>query len=446
MRAPSFVHAPFPVCVQPIKIEITSDGSGGVYDLGPILDDVTQPSFIVLAPLAELLVGDPIEPDCLHVTMAAWLNASAWHKERLFSLLPDGDKERIEKQLKDEKDAIAGTLEAAEQLQQILTGSAAGGWARNANEKKLTLADLDTAVRALRELQAERDRREEPKCLALQNDGGYKGWQHDGTKKKPPGGGKKVPNKKKLHLRLHFVPSESCGSKPNPFTGEEEYPRVTGYEVVAARGSSAAAKEKLHELEGGWWKELSTPGHRGRPQIEFSFKGSCASATSGLRFKGTITGGTTGKQEFGTGKVDIPSKKTASFYMALQREQGQQARPDPDCTIVVFGGSGVGKSSLLNSILGVDKVLPVGYCEAGTAGITEINYENSKPSAPKFRFEVEFLNFDELKEEIKALLLELTEGSEELDGDGDDDDDDEEDDDDDDDDGDDATDGTGAPN
>ena len=410
---------------QPFTIEITTDGSGGAYDLGLL---VGEASFIVLAPLAELIVEDPVEPDCLHVKMT-WVAAEAWYKDQLFSLLPAGENARITAELKDELSAIEGTLSAAEALKSLMVGKK---WARSSEENEHTIFDLTVAQNQLQVLKDERARREEPKCLALSNDGDYVGgWN-------PPVKGKKKKKKKKkkkgwskkLHLRLQFKISETCGALPDPFTGVDQRPKVVGFEVVSKRDGS----ETTRALEGGTWKQLPSPsGARGRARIEFNFSGSPLPGhnTSGLRFEATLTGGRTDSTSMITRKEGGVKKP---FYVALQREKGLQARPEPDTTIVVFGGSGVGKSTLLNSILGVDKVLPIGYQHwssgmAGTAGITEINYENSKPPALKFRFEVEMMNYDELREEVKSLLIELTEGSEENEDSEDDDDDDDDDDD-----------------
>lgn len=75
----------------------------------------------------------------------------------------------------------------------------------------------------------------------------------------------------------------------------------------------------------------------------------------------------------------------------------------PNTVISVVGDTGAGKSSLLNSLLGEESVLPTNGMRACTAVVVEIAYHEMD----YFEAEIEFLAKDEWQQELKILLEDL---------------------------------------
>ncbi|KAL6463376.1 hypothetical protein MHYP_G00277670 [Metynnis hypsauchen] len=81
-------------------------------------------------------------------------------------------------------------------------------------------------------------------------------------------------------------------------------------------------------------------------------------------------------------------------------------------TVGVFGKTGAGKSSLINAILGEKHLLPSGTLSACTSVIIQVE---ANISDLNYKAEIEFISKEEWKDELKRLLKDLTDDSEERD-------------------------------
>ncbi|KAL7834459.1 hypothetical protein SRHO_G00287060 [Serrasalmus rhombeus] len=81
-------------------------------------------------------------------------------------------------------------------------------------------------------------------------------------------------------------------------------------------------------------------------------------------------------------------------------------------TVGVFGKTGAGKSSLINAILGEKHLLPSGTLCACTSVIIQVE---ASISDFNYKAEIEFISKEEWKDELKRLLKDLTDDSEERD-------------------------------
>ncbi|KLU81761.1 hypothetical protein MAPG_00842 [Magnaporthiopsis poae ATCC 64411] len=73
----------------------------------------------------------------------------------------------------------------------------------------------------------------------------------------------------------------------------------------------------------------------------------------------------------------------------------------------VHGATGVGKSSVLNAILGEERLLPTSCARACTAAATEISYNESDDPSEAYRAEIEFITTGSWEAELRTLLGDL---------------------------------------
>ncbi len=79
-------------------------------------------------------------------------------------------------------------------------------------------------------------------------------------------------------------------------------------------------------------------------------------------------------------------------------------------TVGVVGSTGAGKSSIINSVLDEESLVPTNSMRACTAVITEIIYNHSDKEDEKYRAEVHFICPDDWKKELQILLGDLRSG------------------------------------
>ncbi|KAK7952370.1 uncharacterized protein PG986_008098 [Apiospora aurea] len=73
----------------------------------------------------------------------------------------------------------------------------------------------------------------------------------------------------------------------------------------------------------------------------------------------------------------------------------------------VIGETGAGKSSLINALLGEERLLPTNGMRACTAAVTEISWNDSDEPDELYRAEVEFITLDDWKRELEHLYHDL---------------------------------------
>ncbi|RYC65350.1 hypothetical protein CHU98_g878 [Xylaria longipes] len=97
----------------------------------------------------------------------------------------------------------------------------------------------------------------------------------------------------------------------------------------------------------------------------------------------------------------------------------QDKTNNPQTIIGVVGGTGHGKSSLINALLGENKLVPTNCFRACTAVVTEISY-NNKSDNPDHRYiaEVEFISVEDWDRELGYLFQDLVASSGEMSSEG----------------------------
>ncbi|TDZ41283.1 Nuclear GTPase SLIP-GC [Colletotrichum trifolii] len=91
-----------------------------------------------------------------------------------------------------------------------------------------------------------------------------------------------------------------------------------------------------------------------------------------------------------------------------------------EITIGIFGSTGDGKSSTINSLLDESSLLPTNCRKACTACVTELSYNHDEDEKNPYRAEIDFLSPEEWRHEIELFLMELSSGNDQVaDEDGD---------------------------
>ena len=88
------------------------------------------------------------------------------------------------------------------------------------------------------------------------------------------------------------------------------------------------------------------------------------------------------------------------------REVYKQSDQQPEVEISLVGGTGAGKSTLVNALIG-ERVLPISNMKACTAAISEVSY-----CSDGYKAKVEFLSRDEWEKEISLLRADISDSSE----------------------------------
>ena len=80
---------------------------------------------------------------------------------------------------------------------------------------------------------------------------------------------------------------------------------------------------------------------------------------------------------------------------------------DDQAVIAVVGDSGVGKSSLLNAVLGFDNLIPTSGMEACTAVATEIVYNRSDDPHRRFGATIKYISLEKWTSDIQAIVEDM---------------------------------------
>ncbi|KAI0481588.1 hypothetical protein F4859DRAFT_512731 [Xylaria cf. heliscus] len=86
----------------------------------------------------------------------------------------------------------------------------------------------------------------------------------------------------------------------------------------------------------------------------------------------------------------------------------------PQTILGVVGGTGHGKSSLINALLGEDKLVPTNCFRACTAVVTEISFNFSDNPDHRYTAEVEFISVEDWDRELEYLFHDLSASSGEV--------------------------------
>ncbi|KAI7353650.1 hypothetical protein KC354_g11434 [Hortaea werneckii] len=73
----------------------------------------------------------------------------------------------------------------------------------------------------------------------------------------------------------------------------------------------------------------------------------------------------------------------------------------------VVGNTGAGKSSVINAMLDEERLVPTNCMRACTAVVTELSYNHSNSEASRYRAEIQFIEPEEWRKELKILFDEV---------------------------------------
>ncbi|KAM7193284.1 hypothetical protein V8F20_008479 [Naviculisporaceae sp. PSN 640] len=98
-------------------------------------------------------------------------------------------------------------------------------------------------------------------------------------------------------------------------------------------------------------------------------------------------------------------KEVAKFLKSIEKvkKKGGAQR----AVIGVVGGTGAGKSSVINALLNEKALVPTSGMRACTAVITEISFNHSSNQNELYRAEVQFISAQDWKDELRILLDEM---------------------------------------
>ncbi|OTA34386.1 hypothetical protein BTJ68_04823 [Hortaea werneckii EXF-2000] len=74
----------------------------------------------------------------------------------------------------------------------------------------------------------------------------------------------------------------------------------------------------------------------------------------------------------------------------------------------VVGNTGAGKSSVINAMLDKERLVPTNCMRACTAVVTELSYNHSNSEASRYRAEIQFIEPEEWRKELKVLFDEIS--------------------------------------
>lgn len=104
---------------------------------------------------------------------------------------------------------------------------------------------------------------------------------------------------------------------------------------------------------------------------------------------------------------DFKQNEELHDWLRLINDLKLKAQKAGRTVIAVAGGTGAGKSSLINAVLDEEKLLPTNGMRACTAVITEVSWNESEDPEQAYRAEVEFVSPDEWDAELKLMYAEL---------------------------------------
>lgn len=92
-----------------------------------------------------------------------------------------------------------------------------------------------------------------------------------------------------------------------------------------------------------------------------------------------------------------------------------KSHANPKGTIIgVVGGTGAGKSSVINAVLDEECLVPTNCMRACTAVITELRWNSSENYSSRYRAEIEFISREDWCKELQVLFCDFAGGSEDL--------------------------------
>lgn len=101
-----------------------------------------------------------------------------------------------------------------------------------------------------------------------------------------------------------------------------------------------------------------------------------------------------------------------NHYLELAENISSQHMNERICVGVV-GNTGAGKSSLLNALLGEERLLPTSCMRACTACVTEIAYNVSDDPRCAYKAEIKFLTTAQWRKELEVILADVVDKSSE---------------------------------
>lgn len=104
---------------------------------------------------------------------------------------------------------------------------------------------------------------------------------------------------------------------------------------------------------------------------------------------------------------DFKQHEELHDWLRLINDLKVKAQKAGRTVIAVAGGTGAGKSSLINAVLDEEKLLPTNGMRACTAVITEVSWNEIEDPEQAYRAEVEFVSPDEWDSELKLMYAEL---------------------------------------
>ena len=99
------------------------------------------------------------------------------------------------------------------------------------------------------------------------------------------------------------------------------------------------------------------------------------------------------------------NQETPTFIQSIEALK-TQAKPERPI-VGVLGHTGAGKSSLINSVVGVENILATSCMRACTAVISELRYNESNDPNERYRADIEYISVDDWKQELSYIWGDL---------------------------------------